>query len=67
MARKFEINDDGDVTLRLDGKHTLIIHAADEGVVLDVWPDDDSDGSIWSTYHFYNEMLPEEDDEDAST
>lgn len=58
--RKFVVNKAGDVELRLDAKHVLIINAADEGVVLDAWEDGGKE-SLWSTYHYYIEML--EDDE----
>jgi protein required for attachment to host cells len=39
VMKKFRINESGDAELRLDDKHTLIVHAADEGIVLDVWED----------------------------
>lgn len=40
------------------------IKLADEGVVVDVWDQNDtSNGSLDSTYAFYDELLPEEDDE----
>lgn len=46
----------------LDDKHELIVHKTDEGIVLDVWPDGGAE-SVWSTYFFDNEMLPEEEPE----
>jgi len=56
----FKINKAGAAELRLDEKHTLIVHKTDEGVVLDVWEDGGRE-AVWSTYHFTSEMLPEED------
>lgn len=53
----FKINDAGDVELVLDDEHTLIIHRADEGVVMDVWKKGEEDGSTWSTYFFADEMM----------
>ena len=62
--KKFHINDEGDVEFPLDKDHTLFIVATDEGIVLDVWPkENDEDGTVWSIYHFFNEMLPEEEAE----
>lgn len=60
--KKFRINEASDAELRLDDDHVLIIHAADEGIVLDVWPDG-GDESVWSMWELYNEMLPEENGE----
>ena len=62
--KKFTINKTGDVELRLDDNHVLIIHAAVDGIVLDVWPDH-KDESIWSMWETYNEMLPDESDDDG--
>jgi hypothetical protein len=53
----FRINEAGDVELDLDEQHTLIIHRADEGVVLDVWRKEEEDGATWSTYFFADEMM----------
>lgn len=64
MKSKFRINNAGDVELCLDDNHTLVIHKADEGIVLDVWNNQD-DASVWSTYHFTSEMLPEENDDEG--
>lgn len=58
--KKFRINEFGDAELRLDDKHTLIVHAADEGIALDVWEDGEGQ-SVWSLWELYNEMLPIED------
>jgi len=49
--------------VRLDEQHELIVHKSDEGVVLDVWKDGgDQDGPVWSTYHFDNEMIPDDEE-----
>jgi len=62
VTRKFEINEVGDVELKIDDNHTLLITAADEGVALDVWPKgDDNDGPCWSTWTLYDEMLPDKE------
>ena len=45
--KKFIINKAGDVELRLDKDHVLIIYAADEGIALDVW-EDGGEESEWS-------------------
>ena len=55
---KFTVNQAGDVEYRLDSDHVLLIHAADEGVVLDVWKNG-VDEAVWSTYHFFSEMIDE--------
>jgi hypothetical protein len=55
----WKINEAGDVELKLDDKHTLLIHRADEGVVLDVWTEG-AEECVWSNYFFDSEMLPEE-------
>jgi len=60
MPKQFKINEAGDAELRIDDDHVLIIHAADEGLVVDVWLDG-GEASVWSTYYFYSEMLPEEE------
>lgn len=56
----FKINDAGDVELVLDEQHTLIIHRADEGVVMDVWRNGVEDGATWSSYFFADEMMETE-------
>ena len=56
----FKINAAGDVELVLDEQHTLIIHRADEGVVMDVWRNGVEDGATWSSYFFANEMMETE-------
>lgn len=53
----FKINEAGDVELPLSDEHCLIIHRADEGLVMDVWFKGEDDGSIWSTYFFADEMM----------
>lgn len=49
--------------VRLSPNHELIVHKSDEGIVLDVWKDgEDQDGPVWSTYHFDNEMMPDDEE-----
>lgn len=59
MIKGWYVNEAGDVELRLDDKHTLIIKRTDEGIVLDTWRDGGTE-SVWSTYFFDSEMLDEE-------
>jgi hypothetical protein len=62
---KFSINKAGDVELRLDDKHTLIIHAADEGISMDTWEDGgDMDGPVFSEWRMYNELHPDPEAEE---
>lgn len=53
--KRFQINKSGDVELRLDDKRVLLISAADDGIVLDVWEDGGME-SQWSSWFTYDEM-----------
>jgi len=64
-ADGFVVNKAGDVELKMDKKHTLIIHRSDEGIVLDVWADPEGDGPVFSTYFFDIELIPEEEEEEG--
>ena len=61
--RKFKVNKFGDVEFEIDGNHSLVIHAADEGICLDVYnPDKDPDGPVWSFHTLFDDItVPEED------
>lgn len=55
---KFKVDEEsGNVEMWLDEEHCLIIHRADEGIVMDVWKQGEEDGAIWSTYFFADEMM----------